>query len=229
MLPIRPNAWLVALIVLLLLIAVCLFVDHSLVDAAAARPDGFAHTLLGWLSSRILGGLAFVAACALLWREGRRHEAWLLGAATALALALSFAVKTVIGRPRPAFAELAGETGASFPSSHAAGAVAIALIAARAWPRQASTFLAAASVYALMRIGLGLHYASDVLGGAVVGTASSLAALLAYERWQAGHVGGTVPPVPVAQPEPAAAPVAAVAASPQPAPVQAPGEPAPRP
>ncbi|MBI5365953.1 MAG: phosphatase PAP2 family protein [Planctomycetes bacterium] len=179
--PLRPHAWLIGLIALLLACVLCLLGDRALVAVVAVPPGSFAYRLIELLSSRVLGGLAFAAAFGLLWRLGRRPEAWTLSAATAATLGASFALKLVVNRARPAAAALVGKEDASFPSNHAAGAVAIALVASQVWPRYRPSFLAAATLYAATRVLLGVHYASDVLGGAAVATAAVFAVLLAVQ------------------------------------------------
>jgi undecaprenyl-diphosphatase len=73
----------------------------------------------------------------------------------------------------------------SFPSDHAIAAFAIATAVALIGGRVAGAlFLSAATVIALSRVFVGLHYPGDVLGGAVIG---ALAALVVFRfsdgRW----------------------------------------------
>ncbi|MBI3270594.1 MAG: phosphatase PAP2 family protein [Planctomycetes bacterium] len=173
----RADPWLKALIVLLAVIALLFAFDAQLLRVLALPPDGLPHLLVEKLSSRVLGGVAFGVAFLAMWWTSRRREARLLASSVALTLALSFALKTIVGRPRPELAAAAGRDDAGFPSNHAAGAVAIALVASQVWPRWTPSFLAAATLYAATRLCLGLHYPSDVLGGALVATACTCALL----------------------------------------------------
>lgn len=68
----------------------------------------------------------------------------------------------------------------SFPSSHAANAVALSIVFARRWPRGATYFWMGAALIAFSRVYLNRHYFSDVLAGAALGTvlAWSMPALL---------------------------------------------------
>ena len=58
---------------------------------------------------------------------------------------------------------------ASFPSSHAANAFAIALVFTYRWRRLAPAFILFAAVVAFSRVYLNRHFASDVLFGAGIG------------------------------------------------------------
>jgi undecaprenyl-diphosphatase len=78
-------------------------------------------------------------------------------------------LKRAVNRTRPD-----GEhkrSNASFPSSHAANAAAIAWIFSRRWRRLAPAFWAAALLIAWSRVYLNRHYVSDVLAGLAIGMA----------------------------------------------------------
>jgi undecaprenyl-diphosphatase len=97
-----------------------------------------------------------------------------------LAHLLNSAVKLIVGRRRPQLAGLAPLTATptrlSFPSAHAttgfAGAPALSHAGLPAAP-----MYGLAAALALSRIYLGVHYPSDVLAGAALGTLVSGAAL----------------------------------------------------
>jgi undecaprenyl-diphosphatase len=120
------------------------------------------------------GWLALGLAGALLSPEPERRHAWLRGVQiVASSYGLNQAVKFVVRRPRP---ELDGlpplspvVTRLSFPSAHATTAFA----AARAYRRlvPAWALYLAAGAFAVSRPYLGVHYPSDVVAGAVLGTA----------------------------------------------------------
>jgi undecaprenyl-diphosphatase len=70
----------------------------------------------------------------------------------------------------------------SFPSQHASGAAAVALLVARRHPRWAWAAWALALVIGLSRVYLGRHYPTDVLSGFLLGAISSWL-VLRGERW----------------------------------------------
>jgi undecaprenyl-diphosphatase len=103
---------------------------------------------------------------------------------------------------------------ASFPSMHAAGAFALAqgvqlgVTRHKAW-LPPLTWLLAGSV-ALSRVVLGVHFPSDILAGAIVGSAGALCiwhAALRFERRRHAlrHKAAAPAPTPVPAPLPAAA------------------------
>jgi undecaprenyl-diphosphatase len=65
----------------------------------------------------------------------------------------------------------------SFPSGHTLHAVSFTLIATAAYPELAWLLVPFASLIALSRLVLGLHYPSDVLAGAAIGFAIAHTAL----------------------------------------------------
>jgi len=101
-------------------------------------------------------------------------------------------VKHVIGRPRPKFMhagnlELSPAGGSgwdSFPSGHAAAAIAVATVLAAKFPRARWPILAAAVAIAASRIFRGSHYLTDVVGGAALGCVMGAIAVHPWREWR---------------------------------------------
>ncbi len=93
---------------------------------------------------------------------------------TGIAYGLNYAVKLTVKRRRPEFEDLPPLTTVvsdlSFPSAHATTSFAAAAAYSRALPFAAPLFYGAATMFALSRPYLGVHYPSDVLAGAALGT-----------------------------------------------------------
>jgi undecaprenyl-diphosphatase len=108
-------------------------------------------------------------------------------------------LKELIARPRPCH-EIDGVAivqgihalvpcgpGKSFPSSHAVNNFAVATVFSYYFRRLQWWFIGAASLVALSRPAVGVHYPSDILGGALIGSLLALIVVLAWEwmcrRW----------------------------------------------
>lgn len=97
-------------------------------------------------------------------------------------------LKEFFKRPRP-FSVLtnvllpAGEAGAySFPSNHAINNFAVAVFFSILYPQYKYPLFVTATLIAISRVYLGVHYPSDVLGGAIIGTGFGYAFAWLYKQ-----------------------------------------------
>ena len=112
-----------------------------------------------------------------LFKRGARATAlWLTGAVLLTSSTVNL-IKEIVGRARPCDAmgwcttlQIASPGGHSFPSGHAAGSFAFAGFVAVRVPRWTLVAGIYAAIVAWSRCALGVHYPSDVLTGAVLGT-----------------------------------------------------------
>ncbi|MCX6121456.1 MAG: phosphatase PAP2 family protein [Ignavibacteriales bacterium] len=135
--------------------------------------------------------LVFVAVI-LLWMliRGRRHvkiAALLLIVTIVVSDQLSSSVlKYWLERPRPCHVLhnvhllVSCGSGFSFPSSHAVNNFAAALILAFFFPRAQWWFFGIASLVAFSRVYVGVHYPSDIIGGAIIGLFCAGSVLLVF-------------------------------------------------
>jgi membrane-associated phospholipid phosphatase len=181
---------------------------HSADRAVTDALHGFAVGHRGWVVFLEVWSFAFdpnswrVAAVLLaIWlvRRGRRPLAgWVLLTMTVGGL-LGVLLKLLVGRDRPDLLEpVARAAGYSFPSGHAlnnalgAGVFLLVLLPfVRDRPgRRAALWTAAVAVpllTAFSRVGLGLHWTSDVVAGLLLGAAVVAATAAGYESWRGRH------------------------------------------
>jgi len=156
--------------------AVFLFINaylaHPALDAVMVRITDFSF----WVIPGLLGAAVFV------WRENKKKALIVLGL-TALTVAVSdpFSsqiLKKMFARPRPCHPELYVEGGRfllgmwksfSFPSSHSMNMFSAAMLYACFYRKYSVYFFAFALMIGYTRVYNGVHYPSDVLGGAFFG------------------------------------------------------------
>jgi undecaprenyl-diphosphatase len=159
------------------------FFHHDVVEVAiVAYVDAAELLFLGAL----LVAFSLVPGAA---RHGSRRAVVAAGLSAGLGLAIAQVISHLVHRPRPFVADPAGvhtftahAADAGFPSDHATAAFAIAVaifLRNRRWGAVALVF---ATVLAVGRVAMGVHYPSVVLGGAALGTACALVLALAPVR-----------------------------------------------
>jgi undecaprenyl-diphosphatase len=115
-------------------------------------------------------------------------------------------IKELVARPRPCH-EINGVSivqgihllvhcggGKSFPSSHAVNNTAVAVLFGRYYPRGRPGFYGWAALVALSRPAVGVHYPSDILGGAIIGLVIGLAIVALWVAIQRKFLPGLAIP-----------------------------------
>ena len=170
--------------------------DLQLADWLALRrgisPDWLIGVMqaISWTGGGPQRTLIVVLIAAALWR-------W-RGGASGLAMALtsltsnwaSNLLKLYFARPRPHLVPHLDDVGTSlsYPSGHATSAAVVYLLLAMVLPPQRRTlWLALAATLALLtglsRMMLGVHFASDIVGGWMLGAAFASVGAEAVQRW----------------------------------------------
>ncbi|MDI1444674.1 phosphatase PAP2 family protein [Polyangium sp. 6x1] len=155
--------------------------DEALLRAARGSPAW--ATPLFVAVTFIGGGWGMLGLIPFLAREKTRATTTRLIAALVVTSALVSTVKALVGRVRPCDALAACEPvfiaspgGHSFPSGHAAGSFTFAAFVASVRPTLAVPAFVFAALVAWSRCFLAVHYPSDILVGALVGTSIGLVA-----------------------------------------------------
>jgi membrane-associated phospholipid phosphatase len=154
--------------------------DSRLLYAMRTRFHGPAAETVAKALGKIgeYGAVWFAIGIVLAFIDPDNGEDWVIaGILGPVAIGINFAVKLVVRRPRPVLEGLPPLGGApsslSFPSAHATASFACATAMTRIAPEAALLFVLAAGI-AACRPYLGMHYPSDVLAGAILGTGLGL-------------------------------------------------------
>ena len=164
-------------------------VDRAISRAISSLPPTPLDTAMKALSgaadhSKLWFGLALLLAL----RKGTMRKAAVRGVLSIAATSpvANAVLKPLLPRRRPAASELpAYQTianpprSSSFPSGHSASAAAFATAVAMESPRTALAVVPLAAAVAYSRVHVGVHWTSDVVVGAALGTGVALAT----ERW----------------------------------------------
>lgn len=161
------------------------FTLYKALNGFAAHHDAFEDPLRFFAQDAQFFFVALLAALFLAtgkWRSvNARHGVVAAGFSALLALGIAHVIAEVWDRARPYDAHpgaahlfIAPSGDPSFPSDHATAAFAIAV---SIWLRNRKAgwlALALATILAVARVAVGVHYPTDVVGGALLGTAAAL-------------------------------------------------------
>lgn len=142
--------------------------------------------------------IVFLAAGRYTSLPGRRGAS-AAGFSALLALGVGQIISAAVDRARP-FVTHPGHVhlliphakDAGFPSDHATGAFAIAIALLLRHRPAGVVALVLAAVVAVSRVAVGAHYPTDVIGGALLGTAAALVLLIPPLKWITDKVADLV-------------------------------------
>jgi undecaprenyl-diphosphatase len=140
--------------------------------------------IVTWAGSTWLLVPLALLCCVLLGRAGRRLDALTVTLSLGGVFAIDSAVKALVARPRPGIEHLQHVSGWSFPSAHTGQAAAfwtsLLLVLPGASRGRPASWIAACGAAAIVlvvawsRVYLGVHFPSDVIAGALIGSGWAL-------------------------------------------------------
>ncbi len=126
----------------------------------------------GFVTVPIFGIIAYLCT-----KKHKRQIVWII-ITTAIAGVLALVLKYIIARPRPDVLFLVQEPKTmSFPSGHATAVFMLLPMIWQTFPRFRWVWLLFASLVAISRVYIGVHYLSDVIAGAFLGLTVGLLCL----------------------------------------------------
>ena len=157
-------------------------ISHTLAIRVDERNPAFIAFMQGasWIGGGTPRWIIVILLCGLVWHWCGPRCAIALGGASLLSNLASSLLKLGFARARPDLIDhLDHQTSSSYPSGHATSAATVYLLLASLAPprwRPYAWTLAAAMIIlnGFSRIMLGVHWASDIVGGTMLGAAFAL-------------------------------------------------------
>ena len=141
---------------------------------------GFLDKFFSLITDRHSWDITYILLIGILFvKGGKKGKLAILGIVLAILISDQFGdlIKNLLQRVRPCNAlddarQIIGCAGGySFPSNHAVNNFTAAFFFYKLYPKLKIPLFVAATLIAISRVYLGVHYPSDILGGAIIGSA----------------------------------------------------------
>lgn len=164
--------------------------DYTLfhaVNALAGRSSALDAVMIGSAKYLPVVFALVLIALWLSWRPPNQRGAFLAGVSAFIALGIGQLIGKALPRPRPYLSHdvtqlIPPSLDTSFPSDHAILGFAVAVLVWRYNRRAGAALLFLATLMAIARVFVGAHYPGDVLGGAILGSLTSIALAALTQR-----------------------------------------------
>ncbi|OGJ16143.1 hypothetical protein A3K74_02845 [Candidatus Pacearchaeota archaeon RBG_13_33_26] len=177
----KKNKGVIIWILLIISVLISLYFDSFLIKGISFLRNDILYYFFFFItlvSSEII--IFFVLTALFLWRENKRRWIFPLWMCLAVSAVISFILKITIRRLRPfqlgVVSLVSGMSEAShavwnfsFPSSHAMFAFCAIPILSEQFPKLKKFWIIFAVLIAFSRVYFGLHFASDVIAGGLIG------------------------------------------------------------
>ena len=148
--------------------------DYTLTHFIRGLNDNpVANTFFTWFTFTA-ETIFMVLLIAALYLGGYRKEALVVAVVLLVTIVVTYGLKYLVARPRPNDLGVIPESEPAFPSGHTSNAFAFATTLSYYHRKIAPFLFAWALLIAFSRVFLGVHYFTDLLGGAAVGIIVSL-------------------------------------------------------
>ncbi len=171
--------WIIALIFSFLL-------DKPFFNFISLIRNKFLDSIMIWIGNYITGFvILFLITSLFLWEERKREWLPVLWSSFLISFLLSWFFKNIFLRERPSIiVPLVKETGYSFTSNHSSVAFSSLAVLDMEFKLIKWFWILFVVLIAFSRVYLGVHYLSDVVGGAFLGTYVGEGCVLLEERYK---------------------------------------------